>query len=174
LTQLYDVNIIPPFTLQDIERFEKKLKFKDTISFGKETDSFIDAFNDENYELANKRLTTSTVKKINEILLEKTIFVNGIEKIKKDAKTEYEKSKEKLSTTEIEEISLLLDQERYLLAHYLLKVKKTTNPVKFEKTTQITVVLIILLLFYLAYLYYNKKTPKITKEEKKRRIIRKY
>ena len=174
LTQLYDVNIIPPFTLQDIERFEKKLKFKDTISFGKETDSFIDAFNDENYELANKRLTTSTVKKINEILLEKTIFVNGIEKIKKDAKAEYEKNKDKLSTTEIEEISLLLDQERYLLAHYLLKIKKTANPVKFEKTTQITVVLIILLLFYLAYLYYNKKTPKITKEEKKRRIIRKY
>ena len=174
LTELYDSNIIPPFTLQDIERFEKKIKFKDTISFGKEIDSFNDAFFTEDYATANKKLTKSTITKMNEVLIEKTIFTEGLENIKKNTKKEYEKLSKNLSEEQKEEIELLIEQDRDLLALYLLKNQKIKEKTEITKTTQIIVILVIIALFYLAYLFYNKKTPTITKEEKKRRIIRKY
>lgn len=174
LTELYDSNIIPPFTLQDIERFEKKIKFKDTISFGKEIDYFNDAFSNEEYGAANRKLTESTKNKMTEALIEKTIFTDGLEHIKKETKKEYENTSKNLSQEKKEEIDLLIEQERDLLALYLLKNQNIKEKTETTKTTQIIVILVVIALFCLVYLFYNKKTPTITKEEKKRRIIRKY
>ncbi|MDD3178081.1 MAG: hypothetical protein PHR26_01040 [Candidatus ainarchaeum sp.] len=173
LEELYSIKYYPIITEKDIDRIEKKQKILDTITFNKEIDEYIENYENEEYFLAIKKIEIETLKKLEELNLEKKLLEEGLENIKNDSKkelTNFIQENEK----EVEIINDL--KNNYEEGKYLNVIAKIRTQKIDEKTNKLTylipiVIVIIISLFYM----YNRLEIKEKKEKninKKKKVIR--
>ncbi len=174
LKELYDLKYYPPITLQDAERLNKKKDYLETVSLMQNISKFEDSFNENNYTQALKYLDSVTMERLNDLNKEYSFVKNGLAKIKTDANTEIYNLSNTKNKDEINRLNADFENKKYLLvikkSRELKQIKKIAPKINY----QVLVFSCILLIFSFAYLKYNKKNKKITKEEKKQKILRQY
>ena len=175
LQELFSVNYYPPITKKDVERFEKKQKFLDTVKLSSEINDFYENYNSKNYKKAIDSLSTETLNRIYEIYNEKKLITDGVDKIKIDAKNELNKfiknTPKNQKTIELENLAKTdYNNGKYLNTITLIRENNTQLEKEKSKIPLLTT-LIIFVILLLLYFYY--KQDKKQKENNKLSDIKK-
>ena len=178
LQELFDINYYPPITKKDVERFEKKQKFLDTVKLNNEIDNFYENFNSNNYKKAIDSLSLETINRINDIYNEKNLISGGVDKIKNDAKDELNNfvrsAPQNQKVIELENLAKSdYENGKYLNTITLIRENKTQLE-KEKSKTPLLITLIIFIILLLLYFYYrqDKKQKENNKLNDIKKVIR--
>lgn len=175
LKKLYEIKYYPAITLQDAERLNKKKEYLQTITLTQNINKFENYYQDKEFLKAIKLMTPDIIERLQEITKETDLLKKGLIQIEKDATAEIEELKKiKKSKTLYPQIFENFENKKYLLV--IKDIRSLKEPEKETKklNLQIFVLFILLAIGGLSYKNLNKKQKKITKEEKKQKILRQY
>ncbi len=169
LGDLYSVKYYPKITVDDALRLKKKLAYLDTVSFRKERlvfDSYSDSSGLETFDIAN-------LERLKDLNKEIILVSGGLLQFQEDAKTEIEKIKNN-KTEEALKIRRNFENKKYLNV-----IRDSRLLVYQKKAPKINYQLIVLsgfgIIAAIAVVFYRPKSSKrLTREEKKQKILRHY
>lgn len=180
LKELYEIKYYPPITLQDADRLNKKKEFLQTVSLNQNIIKFENNYQDQDYLKSIKSFGPDTIERLKDLNKELELIKTGLLQIKEDSNFEINKINKMYlkSNTEIKD-SLLKINKNFENKKYLLVIKdsrKLSSPEKskIKINYQLFILGGLMIAGIAGYLKINKKQKKLTKEEKKQRILRQY
>jgi len=179
LKELYFVKYYPGITIDDAQRLKKKFAYIDTVSFKKMVSEFIVNYNAEDYVLALKKIDLQIIERLQDLNSEITLINNGLINIKEDAKKEHNdflNSKHSKDNGILQKINEYYENKKFLVVIRelrLLKMKTISEKPKINY--QLFVIIGGFSIIAIVGLFFKNKMPKkLSREEKKQKILRHY
>lgn len=177
LKDLYSVKYYPEVTVDDVIRIKKKLAFLDTVKYKEEATNVLYGYETKKNEEVLEMTNITTIERLIDLNKEIELINAGIAQIKKDSNSAlndvlnsraFSKNKEVIAN-----IKKDYENKNYLKVIFdsrtLLTIQSTNNNPKYGQILSFGLGGVILLIFL-----FNKRPKKLSKDEKKQKILRHY
>lgn len=177
LKELYSVKYYPAVTVDDALRIKKKLAFLDTVKYNEEATNVLYGYELKKNEEVLNMTNITTIERLMDLNKEIELINTGIIQIKKDSNSALNEvlNSKALSKNKdtIANIKKDYENKNYLKVIFdsrtLLTTKPKNNDPNYGQILSFGLGGTILLIFL-----FNKKPKKLSKEEKKQKILRHY
>ncbi len=178
IKDLYFVKYYPAVTIDDVVRIKKKLAFLDTVKYKEESTNILYGYGTKKNEDILNSINVTTIERLMDLNKEIALINSGIAQIKKDSNSALNdvlKSKALSKNKEvIANIKKDYENKNYLKVIFDSRVLLTKQP-KNNSTNYSSLLILGVMGAILLIFIVNKKQPKkLSKEEKKQKILRHY
>lgn len=181
LKELYAVKYYPSISLDDGIRLKKKLSYIDTIGFKEASTGFLTAYNSLDYYSALKKIDITALERLKDLNTEITLVEKGLLNFRNDANTDIAKLlNSKISKNSENKVWIAAIKKDYENKKYLIVIRDSrkllSNTTKNIKINYQVIVMsgFFLIVGVLAVVFKTKAPKKLSKEEKKQKILRHY
>ncbi|MFA7708990.1 MAG: hypothetical protein WCX82_02535 [archaeon] len=181
LADLYAVKYYPIITVDDATRLKKKLSYLDTVSFKENNYDFSKPYSINDYSEALQNTDVVSIDRLKDLNNEINLVINGLAQFKKDATTELNNlnnskiAKIQENTTKIETIKKDYENKKYLTVITNIKLLNTrTAPVSKINYQLFAIAGVFFVVAISAAIFGKKGRKKLSKEDKKQKILRHY
>lgn len=179
LKDLYSVKYYPAVTVDDVTRIKKKLVFLDTVKYKEEATNVLYGYESKKNEEVLSFANITTIERLMDLNKEIELINRGVLQIKKDSNTALNdvlKSKKHSKNKEaVASLKKDFENKNYLKVIYDARRLLTKQPKKNNNYFSQILSFGLVGGATVAVFLYNKKRPKkLSKEEKKQKILRHY